>query len=65
MPGETMVFPDAAWFYPAELKPFQSANTTIHPKAFIFHAAPIGQRFLDALPERALSGVPLRYIRAS
>jgi phosphatidylserine/phosphatidylglycerophosphate/cardiolipin synthase-like enzyme len=60
-----MAFPDVASFYPDELKPLQSANTSIHLKAFIFHPIPIGQLFLDTLPERALSGVPLQYICAS
>lgn len=47
-------------FYPAELDAIMHATTSIHLEAFIFHATPIGERFLNALTERARAGVTVR-----
>lgn len=61
-PGETALFSDGVTFYPAELKLIQGAKNSIHLEAFIFHATPIGQRFLDALVEKARAGVQVRVV---
>ena len=49
-------------FYEAELEAIRSAQQSIHLEAFIFHPSPIGDRFLDALSERARAGVDVRLV---
>ena len=56
------VLNDGAAFYPAELDAIRLAQKTIHLEAFIFHATPIGERFLAALAERAAAGVKVRVV---
>ncbi|HTN66207.1 MAG TPA: phospholipase D-like domain-containing protein, partial [Burkholderiaceae bacterium] len=56
------VLRNGAVFYPAELAAIASAKTSIHLEAFIFHATPIGERFVSALAERARAGIKVRVI---
>lgn len=56
------VLTDGAAFYGAELDAIRRAQSTVHLEAFIFHATPIGERFLDALVERAAAGVRIRVV---
>jgi cardiolipin synthase len=56
------VLRDGAVFYPAQLAAISNAKTSIHLEAFIFHATPIGERFVSALAERAQAGVKVRVI---
>ncbi|MFT5534668.1 MAG: cardiolipin synthase [Burkholderiaceae bacterium] len=60
--GETTLYPEGENFYPAELALIRSATISIDLEAFIFHATPIGQRFIDALAERARAGVKVRVV---
>ncbi len=53
---------DGAAFYPSELAQIANAKSSVHLEAFIFHRTPIGQRFLDALVERARAGVKVRVV---
>lgn len=57
-----VVYKNGSAFYPAELAAIQAATVSIHLEAFIFHATPIGHRFLEALAERARAGVKVRVI---
>ena len=59
---ETLLIPEGAAFYPAELALIRSARQDIALEAFIFHTTPVGQRFLAALTERARSGVKVRVV---
>ena len=59
---DATVYPEGAQFYPAELALIRSATTSIDLEAFIFHATPVGQRFVDALVERARAGVKVRIV---
>ncbi len=56
------VLRDGVDFYPAQLAAISNAKTSIHLEAFIFHATPIGERFVSALAERAQAGVKVRVI---
>ncbi|MDB5762040.1 MAG: phospholipase D/Transphosphatidylase [Herminiimonas sp.] len=56
------VLTDGTAFYSAELDAIRHAQTTVHLEAFIFHATPIGGRFLAALTERAAAGVKVRVV---
>lgn len=49
-------------FYEAELEAIRAAKRSIHLEAFIFHPSPIGDRFLEALSERAKAGVNVRLV---
>ena len=49
-------------FYEAELLAIQGAHETIHLEAYIFLSGAIGDRFRDALTERAKAGVQVRLI---
>jgi cardiolipin synthase len=49
-------------FYDAELAAIRTAQTSVHIVAFIFHPSAIGDRFLEALTERARAGVAVRVI---
>lgn len=62
VPGETLLVPEGAAFYPAELALIRSARQDIALEAFIFHATPVGERFLAALTERARAGVKVRVV---
>jgi cardiolipin synthase len=59
---DTTIYPEGKNFYPAELALIRSATTSIDLEAFIFHATPIGQTFIDALAERARAGVTVRVV---
>ena len=62
VPGRADLLADGAHFYPAELAQIAGARASIHLEAFIFHQTPIGQRFLDALTERARAGIKVRVV---
>jgi len=49
-------------FYEAELNGIRSAKRTIHLEAYIFHRGEIGQRFVEAMTERAVAGVKVRIV---
>ncbi|HEX4792221.1 MAG TPA: phospholipase D-like domain-containing protein, partial [Humisphaera sp.] len=49
-------------FYPAELAAIAGAKHSIHVERFIFHPSEIGDRYLDALCERAKAGVRVRVV---
>ena len=49
-------------FYEAELQAVRAAERTINLEAYIFHRSQIGQRFLEALTERARAGVKVKLI---
>jgi cardiolipin synthase len=49
-------------FYGAELAAIRAARSSVHIVAFIFHPSAIGDRFLEALTERARAGVAVRVI---
>jgi cardiolipin synthase A/B len=56
------VLNNGAAFYAAELEAISKAHASVHLEAFILHVTPIGERFLDALTERAQAGVKVRVI---
>lgn len=56
------VLTNGANFYEAQLDAIRGAQSTVHLEAFIFHATPIGERFLQALTERAAAGVKVRVV---
>jgi cardiolipin synthase len=56
------VLKNGAVFYPTELAAIRQATASVHIEAFIFHATPIGQRFVAALAERARAGVQVRIV---
>ncbi|MDB5818278.1 MAG: phospholipase D/Transphosphatidylase [Rhizobacter sp.] len=58
--GDFDVLRNGEAFYAAELDAISKARTSIHLEAFIFHATPIGDKFLNALTERARAGVTVR-----
>ena len=49
-------------FYAAELEAVRAAKQSIHIERFIFHPSEIGDRYLDALCERAKAGVKVRLV---
>ena len=56
------VLTDGAAFYGAELEAILAATRSVHIEAFIFHPSAIGDRFLEALIERAQAGVTVRVV---
>ncbi len=56
------VLTDGEAFYEAELLAIRAARTSVHIVAFIFHRSAIGDRFIEALAERAHAGVAVRVI---
>jgi cardiolipin synthase len=53
---------DGKCFYEAELAAIAQATKSVHLEAFIFHPSAIGDRFLQALVDRAKSGVKVRVV---
>ena len=53
---------DGGSFYPRELEAIRAATKSVHVEAFIFHPSPVGERFLDALVDRAKAGVDVKVI---
>lgn len=53
---------DGKVFYPAELEAIRQATHSIHIEAFIFHPGAVGERFIDALAERARAGVKVKIV---
>ncbi len=53
---------DGRCFYEAELAAIAQASRTVHLEAFIFHPSAIGDRFLNALVDRARNGVKVRVV---
>jgi cardiolipin synthase len=49
-------------FYEAQLRAIRNAQLSVHIEAFIFHRSAIGDRFLDALIERAKAGVKVKMV---
>jgi cardiolipin synthase len=60
--AEVTLLEDGAAFYQNELAQISTAKTSVHLEAFIFHRTAIGQRFMDALVERARAGVKVRVV---
>jgi cardiolipin synthase A/B len=56
------VFMGGDAFYAAELDAVRAAKTNIHIERFIFHPSEIGDKYLDALCERARGGVKVRLV---
>jgi cardiolipin synthase len=56
------VLTDGGAFYPEQLEAIRNARATVHLEAFIFHATPIGERFLTVLTERAAQGIRVRVV---
>jgi cardiolipin synthase len=53
---------DGKSFYEAELAAIAQATKSVHLEAFIFHPSAVGDRFLQALVERAKNGVKVRVV---
>jgi cardiolipin synthase len=53
---------DGKIFYPAELDAIGRAVRSVHVEAFIFHPGAIGDRFLEALVNRARQGVQVKVV---
>jgi cardiolipin synthase A/B len=51
------IFSNGECFYPAMLEAIRSARETIHMECYIFKNGEIGDRFVEALAERARAGV--------
>ena len=49
-------------FYPPMLADIQAATSTVHINQFGFRSGLVGERFADALAEKARSGVPVRLV---
>jgi cardiolipin synthase len=56
------VLKNGSSFYSAELEAIRQAKASIHLEAFIFHANPIGEQFVEALAIRASEGIKVRVI---
>lgn len=56
------VLPNGENFYPAMIEAIQSAQQSVNLEAFMFEEGEIGQKFVDALAERARSGVQVRVV---
>jgi cardiolipin synthase len=56
------VLTDGNAFYDAELEAIRNARSSVHIVAFIFHPSAVGDRFIEALTERARAGVAVRVI---
>ncbi len=56
------VFTGGDQFYEAMLETIRSAKKSVHLEAFIFHPSGIGDRFLEAMTERARAGVKVRMV---
>ncbi len=56
------VFVDGEHFYPAQLDAIRRAQRSVHLGAYIFKPSPIGDRFIEALTERAAAGVEVRLL---
>jgi cardiolipin synthase len=53
---------DGKVFYEAELLAISRSTRSVHLEAFIFHPGRIGERFLDALIERAKAGIAVKVV---
>jgi cardiolipin synthase A/B len=60
--GSVEMLSDGKVFYPAELDAIEKAVRSIHIEAFIFHPGAIGDRFLNALVNRARQGVQVKIV---
>jgi cardiolipin synthase A/B len=60
--GEATLLQNGDAFYPAMLQAIHDARDTINFETYIFEPDEIGQRFLDALKERARAGVEVRLL---
>jgi cardiolipin synthase len=56
------VLTNGSTFYDAELAAIRAARDSVHMDVFIFHPSSIGDRFLEALIERARAGVTVRIV---
>ena len=63
VPGNAVrLLRDAAENYPAWLEAIRSARRTVHFENYIVHDDNVGQRFADALREKARENVPVRVV---
>jgi cardiolipin synthase len=60
--GDVELLSDGKEFYEAELVAIAQAKRSVHLEAFIFHPSAIGERFLNALAERARNGVEVKIV---
>lgn len=56
------VLAGGALFYEEELRAIAAARRSVHLEAYVFHPSRIAQRFIEALAERARSGVRVRLV---
>ena len=56
------VLTNGAAFYEAQLAAIRAARQSINLESFIFHDSKIGRQFVDALAERAASGVKVKLV---
>jgi cardiolipin synthase len=63
VPGNYVeILTNAARFYPSMLQAIRDARTSVNLEAYIFQPGVIGERFVDALVERARAGVEVRVV---
>jgi cardiolipin synthase len=60
--GSFQVFANGSSFYPAELEAIRSARRSINLEAYIFQKSEIGALYLEAMTERARSGVQVNVV---
>lgn len=60
--GQVDVLSNGKDFYAAQLAAIGQARRSVHLEAFVFWPSPVAGRFLDALTERARSGVKVRLV---
>jgi cardiolipin synthase len=60
--GSLEVFKNGPSFYPAELEAIRGARRSVNLEAYIFQKSKIGSLFLEALTERARSGVQVNVV---
>jgi len=60
--GDLQVLKDGSMFYEAELDAIRHATRSINLEAYIFQRSAIGQRYLEAMTERARAGVKVNIV---
>lgn len=56
------VFANGEHYYPAELEAIRGATESVHLEAYIFQKGRVAREFVEALTERARSGVEVRLV---
>jgi cardiolipin synthase len=60
--GSFEVFPSGSTFYPAELEAIRNARHSINLEAYIFQKSEIASLYMEAMTERARSGVQVNVV---